>query len=381
MYLIMGHFLLFGFIIGVRGVIWADLLKHLNISESRFGIAQLLSYMIAAVLLARYTRIAHHISSKSIMLIGLGISVVGLVALATSTSFWWFLPSLLLLGTGTSSMDGALTQASIDWEHAAQRRRMNLMHSGFSAGAVLGALVSGSALGGGWSYSYVLFALAFLCFVALAATAPARYPPTARMDSVLERGTWRTVLGHATIRSLVLICLVSVVVESMIFVWSVIYLRDELHAPAVVGGVGFALFNGAMFVGRMLNASLVARYGVRTSLILSGIGLILAAVLLLLAHQVVLAIAAFGLLGLGVAGIFPTIVGAAGDILPGRSGLLTGVIMSSSYAAFMITPPIVGWIAELNSLRAAMLLILVCGAVLLFLAIRLPHFTTSENHN
>jgi MFS family permease len=195
---------------------------------------------------------------------------------------------------------------------------------------------------------------------------------------VAEQGTWRTVLGHATIRALVLICLLSVVIESVVFVWSVIYLRDELHSPAVVGGVGFALFNSAMFVGRILNTPLVARYGMRASLMFSGLGLVLAAVLLLVAHQIALAIAALALLGLGVAGIFPTIVGAAGDILPGKSGLLTGVIMSSAYVAFMVTPPIVGWIAELNSWRAAMLLVLVSGAAVLGLAARLPRLAVDR---
>jgi fucose permease len=324
------------------------------------------------LLLVQYARIAAWAPSKAIALAGLGLAGVATLALASVTSFWWFLGSLLILGAGTGSMDGALTQASLDWEQAARRRRMNVLHSGFSAGAVLGALGAGAGLGLGWSFQHVLVAQALLCLLVLAVSLPLRYPPTVRLDAATEQGGWRTVLRHASVRALVLTCLLSVVVESVVFLWSVIYLRTALGASPVVGGAGFALFNASMFMGRMLNAPLVGRYGARASLRLSGLGLVLGAVLLLAAQNVVLAVVALALLGLGVAGVFPTVVSASGDVMPGKSGILTGVIMTSAYLAFLLTPPVVGWVAELASLRAAMAIVLVCGAGIVVLTSRLP---------
>ncbi|HMM41502.1 MAG TPA: hypothetical protein PKA95_06335, partial [Thermomicrobiales bacterium] len=50
---------------------------------------------------------------------------------------------------------------------------------------------------------------------------------------------------------------------------------------------------------------------------------------------------------------------------------LTVVVMTVTYVAFMATPPAVGWIAELSSLRAAMALLPVSGVVIVWLARRL----------
>jgi fucose permease len=371
MYLLLAHFVVFGCIVGVRGVIWTDVLKMLDIGEGRFGSAQLLPFLVSTMLLVQYARIAAWAPSKAIALTGLGLAGVATLALASVTSFWWFLGCLLILGAGTGSLDGALTQASLDWEQAARRRRMNVLHSGFSAGAVFGALGAGAGLGLGWSFRQVLVAQALLCLVVLVMSLPLKYPPTVELEATTEEGGWRTVLGRGSVRALVLICLLSVVVESVIFLWSVIYLRTALGASALLGGAGFALFNAAMFIGRTLNASLVASYGARSSLQLSGVILVLGALLLMATEAISIAMAALALLGLGVAGVFPTVVSATGDVLPGQSGILTGVIMTSAYLAFLLTPPVVGWVAELASLRAAMAIVLVCGAGIVLLASRL----------
>lgn len=43
----------------------------------------------------------------------------------------------------------AANSATLDWERATGRSVMNLMHAGFSAGAVVGALVAGLLVGQG----------------------------------------------------------------------------------------------------------------------------------------------------------------------------------------------------------------------------------------
>ncbi len=59
-----------------------------------------------------------------------------------------------------------------------------------------------------------------------------------------------------------------------------------------------------------------------------------------------LAIGALLVLGLAVAGIFPTVVGEAGALVPGKSRALTGVLMTTTYVCFLLAPPVIGWLAE-----------------------------------
>src|SRR5690606_25387623 len=85
-------------------------------------------------------------------------------------------------------------------------------------------------------------------------------------------------------------------------------------------------------------------------------------------HSVPLAMLALALAGLGVAGIFPTVMSAAAGRLPDYSRELTTVVMTVTYIAFMITPPAIGWLAELSSLRTALLLLPGSGLIIVWLA-------------
>jgi MFS family permease len=323
------------------------------------------------VILLRYDRIAARVAPKLLLLGGVTLIACSLLVLVAWPSFTGFLLSLVLLGGGTGLMEGAMTQCSLDWEQAARRRGMNMLHAGFSAGAVLGAVAAGALLGWGWNYPAVLIAVAVLCAAGIAFTVPVRFPPPTRDGETTNIPGWRDVLRTGIVRMLMIILLFSLVVESVAFLWSVIYLRTELAASVEIGGAGFALFNGAMFVGRILNVPLVARYGARSSLLVSGAGLVIAGVLLLAATSLPLALMGLAMLGLGVAGIFPTVVSAAGDMLPGKSEALSAVVMTSTYLGFVLTPPAVGWIAEASSLRAALVILLVSGLGILALAFKL----------
>ena len=368
--LILGHFAVFGVVAGVRGVVWAELVEALRIGAGAFGSAQLAASLVSIGAVVLYARLAARGGARSVALAGLALMAAALLGLAGAGSLIALVAALAVLGAGTGLLDGAMIQGSVDWERAARRARMNVMHAGFSVGAVAGAIAAGVGLAAGASYGAILAGAAVLCVLVIGATLLVAYPPAGEPASEAH-GDWRVVLASAEVRALIGIVLWSIVVESVAFIWAVIYLREELGASAAAGGASFALFNATMFAGRMANAPLVARAGARVSLLASGVGIALGGVLLVVAGSVPLAMAALGLVGLGVAGIFPTVMSAAAARLPDRSRELTVVVMTVTYVAFMATPPAVGWIAELSSLRAAMALLPVSGVVIVWLARRL----------
>ena len=207
----------------------------------------------------------------------------------------------------------------------------------------------------------VLFILGVLSCLAAAATLPLRYPPVeGSAADIPRRGTTLgLLLSQRGLVALALVCMLGAVGESVANLWSVIYLHEQ--------GAG-ALLGGAMLVGRLVNAPLLNRLGPRASLLVSGAGLILAAILLLLPGGVPLAIAAFMLLGLAVAGVVPTVFTAAARLAPGQSGAIAGGILAAVYLSFMVTPPVIGWLAEFFSLQAALLTVGLSGLGMLWLA-------------
>ncbi|HCG28186.1 MAG TPA: hypothetical protein DEU95_00150 [Chloroflexi bacterium] len=367
--LILSHFALFGIIAGVRGVVWAEMVDALRIGSGAFGTAQLAASFASIAAVVLYARVAARTGTRSIALVGLALITASMLGLAGAGSLATLIVALAILGAGTGLLDGAMIQGSVDWERLARRARMNVMHAGFSIAAVVGAIGAGIGLAAGASYNALLVGAAGFSLLTFVATLFIAYPPTGE-SAREERGDWRGVLASGAVRTLIGIILFGIVVESVAFIWAVIYLREELGASAAAGGASFALFNATMFAGRLANTPLVARSGPRVSLLASGIGIGAGGLLLVVAGSVPLAMAALALVGLGVAGIFPTVMSAAAARLPDRSRELTAVVMIVTYLAFMVTPPAIGWVAELSSLRIAMILLPVSGGAIVWLAAR-----------
>ncbi len=365
------YFSLFGVIIGAQGVLWAELVSALRLSKSLFGAVQLVSPLLSVALLLAGGQLSGWAGKQRLALISLVVLAGSNLALAGAGGLLGLAGALLLAGAGNALLEISMNGATLDWEQATGRSVMNLMHAGFSGGAVLGALAAGLLLGAGWSYQAVLFLLALLCGLVLLSTLAARYPPSDAAASTQSgpRATIRLILGQRALVVLAMICILGIVGESFANLWSVIYLH-ELGAAAVVGGAAFALFNGAMFFGRLGNTWLVRRRGARVSLVASGAVMLLSALLLLLPGGVPLAIIAFMLLGLAVAGVVPTVLSAAARFAPGNTAALTGGIMAAAYSGFIICPPLTGWIADQFSLQVAMITVGLSGIAVIWLARR-----------
>ncbi len=372
--LIMGYFVLFGLTIGSQGVLWAEMIQALRISDGAFGSAQLLPPLVAVGLLLLGGPLTAMFGKKRLVLAGLVILGASSLALAAAGELWGFVGALALAGLGFGAVEMAMNSATLDWEQQTGRTVMNLMHAGFSGGAVVGALATGVLLEASLGYGQILWLHAGLCLLALLLTLPVRYPPAAPVHTTQNDpgAAVRLLTRQRLLLALAVVSMFGVVGESVANTWSVIHLRD-LGAAAFIGGAAYALFNGTMFVGRLANAPFVARAGARVSLIVSGALVVLSGALLMIPGNLPVAITAFALAGLGVAGVVPTALSAASRCAPGSSGAVTGAVMAMTYLSFVICAPLVGWLAELASLQFALLTVAASGLGILVLARSLRH--------
>jgi len=79
------------------------------------------------------------------------------------------------------------------------------------------------------------------------------------------------------------------------------------------------------------------------------------------------AIVAFALCGIGVAGVIPTVLSAAARVAPGQSGAITGAIMATAYLCFIVVPPVIGAVAVRYGLQMALVSVGASGVALLLL--------------
>jgi MFS family permease len=133
-----------------------------------------------------------------------------------------------------------------------------------------------------------------------------------------------------------------------------VYLRESLGTSSGLAAAGFAALSLAMAAGRLVADRLVARLGpvrvVRAGALVGAGGLTLG----LLVQEPAAGIAAFALLGLGLAPVVPVAFSAAGNTGLGPSGPILARVVTLGYVGSIAGPVVIGWTAEQIGLRAAL---------------------------
>jgi MFS family permease len=150
--------------------------------------------------------------------------------------------------------------------------------------------------------------------------------------------------------------------------WSAKLVRDDLAGSAALGAIAYAVFSVAMGTGRLIADRLWARWGstglLRRCGALAGLGFAAG----LAPATAPAAIAGFAALGLGLAGVVPTLFRSGADEPGVSTGPALAVVSSLGYLGFLAGPPLIGGVAQLTSLRLASSLLALAGLLVVALA-------------
>ena len=160
--------------------------------------------------------------------------------------------------------------------------------------------------------------------------------------------------------------------EGAMYNWSVLYMKQELHAAPATAALAFATFSAAMALGRVsgdairkrLSPAVVLRWG-------SYLTAFAVAIALASGNQLI-ALAGFALAGLGLANVIPVLYLAASRVPGIAPPTAIALVSGLGYVGFIAGPPIVGGIAEATSLTWAMGVVVVGSLAIALGARRLP---------
>ena len=132
--------------------------------------------------------------------------------------------------------------------------------------------------------------------------------------------------------------------------WGALLLREHLAAPATVAAAGYAGFSLAMAGGRLAGGRLLQAMGERRLLVGGATLAAAGAVAAVTTSSLVVALAGFVLVGLGLANVFPLAIGRAG-LLGGARGIALATTVG--YTGLLGGPPVIGLLAESAGLPVA----------------------------
>ncbi|ASU84400.1 MFS transporter [Nocardiopsis gilva YIM 90087] len=345
---------------------WLPAIKDgLGLSNAALGTAiaampfgALLTGMLAGPLIGRF--------GSGRVAVASGVLGAGVLPLVAAAPGWGTLAAALFaLGCADAWMDPAMNAHALRVQLRYGRSIINLFHALWSIAAVSGGLVGASMAQLGVPLPVHLGVVAVLLVAAVLAASPFLLPGPEHAERGIGGGSTqgpRELLRRArpavgALLALSLLLMLAGAIEDAAASWGAVYTHGELGAPLMLASLPFIACQSMMTVGRLTGDRLTDRFGAvavaRGGMLLAAAGMAGA----LLWPQTAPTIAGFGLVGLGVATLFPLTLAAAGEIPGVRSGDGVVIVGWLGRLGSLTLPPLVGMVADASSLGTALWLV------------------------
>lgn len=300
--------------------------------------------------------------TRTIIRSGMTLMVAGMLVMSLGlylASPVLFALGLALLGSGMGSSEVAMNVEGAIIESLMKKTVLPMMHGFFSLGTLVGAGIGLSLTA--WnvvSWGHLL--LIGLLTIAPIVIALIAVPHGVGKDNPEEAETYRP---HRPFYKDIQLLLIGFVVLAMAFAegsandWLPLLMVDGHGFSPTSGSLIYVGFTFGMTVGRFTGGWFIDRYSrvivVRACAMMGiiGIGTIVFVDSAFLAGVSVI------LWGLGTSLGFPLTISAAGDTGPDPASRVS-VVAASGYVAFLVGPPLLGFLGEHYGLRQAMLVVL-----------------------
>jgi MFS family permease len=353
-----------GFVWGTFAVLLADLSRFLDISPAPLGLA-LSGGMIASFpVMTLAGRVADLVGRRPLLIVSGVLMGIGFAWLAFVGSYVSLFTALLVLSAASGAYDVVVNAVAMDYERAAGRRRMALIHAAFSAGGAIGALLAGAVITVGVDFQLIYLAALVPLGAMILAAAITRFPPVAFSRARGEGKPYK----NLPLLLVALVAALALLAEAAMEHWSGVYLRNTLTLPALMGASGVAVYHASMAAGRLASSGIINRFGNGPTLQAAGILTAIGMAFALATSEPILVVCGFLVVGLALSAVVPIALSIAGSMLPERAGGASSVVTTVGYGGFLLGPILVGVLAEVLSLHVALGIVVIVGISIAALA-------------
>ena len=359
-------FLLRGFVQGSWYPRIPGVVAEVNVHPAQLGViffiyalGNIVAFTVAAKLIARIG------SARTQMVFALPFALI-VVAVTMAPGTIGFAIGMFVFGLFTGGFDLSTSVQGAVVERRTHRPLISALYGFFSVGALSGSLISGFLAQAG-----VDIVLQFGIIGLIAIPITLIITPNMQPDDIVP-------IGHTPSRrrlpalppkvllplGLTIVCIA--LGEETINNWAALYLRDHLDAPPAIGSAAYTAFAIATAIGRLGGDFVIYRLGIDRTLISGSLLAAFGVGFGMIINQPWAIILGYTLMGLGLAVVVPVTYRRANQLpgIPPAQAVAT--VASIGFLGFLIGPLLIGAIADLTSLRTA---IMTVSAVLFGIAL------------
>jgi predicted MFS family arabinose efflux permease len=349
---------------------WAPMVPfakiQLRLNDADLGIV-LLSLGAGAILTMPLSGfLINKYGSRLIAFIAAMVIAAILPLLLLTTTSYQLAAALFIFGAGIGSIDVAMNAQAVLVQDRFGSHIMSSFHGLFSVGGLLGSIGLGFLIKAGLSPNVAAITISGMLVVITATQIKYLLPHSeeAKMDST------NFVLPKGPVLFLGIMCFIIFLAEGSMLDWSAVFLQFSRNFDPSLSGMGYAAFSVAMAVMRLAGDGIIHKLGpakvVLYGTLLAGSGFLLA----VLAPWASTTLIGFVLVGLGAANVVPVFFTAAGRIPNIPPSIALSAVTILGYSGQLAGPALIGIIAELTSLSAALGLV---GVLLFVVAFGYKH--------
>jgi fucose permease len=295
------------------------------------------------------------------------------ISIIPFASSWYEITLLLFLfGVCDAWADTCMNVQALDIQRSYGQSLINRFHGVESIGTILGGLIAVSAIGFALSmeqFSSIIFSLSSTILISYMIF----FRQKKSQHKVVIRKKFQKYMNKSG-NNLYIIALILLVftcgIEETASIWSAIFMKDYYASSSVISGLPYLACQISMVFGRLIGDYLTNKFG---KMIILRYGVMIATLgitTVISIHSSIFSILGFSLIGLGISVTFPLILSFIGQLpnINATSGITFATWMSR--VGLLISPPLIGILADITSLRIALIVILI-GCILTQLLIRM----------
>jgi MFS family permease len=363
---------LFYFGQGVVFASWAsripDLKAVMNLSDAELGSILLALPLGQLITMPISGRLTTSFGSRRMLSIATPLYALALTIIGLATVGWQLALFLFLFGVTGNLCNIALNTQGVAGETYYGKPIMTSFHGAWSVGGFTGALLGLAMINlhlSPFHHFCIIAALALIhIFINYRFLIGWQKPKETEKQKLFTK-------PQGVLIQLGIIGFCSMATEGAMFDWSGVYFKEIVKAPHALVILGYTSFMIMMATGRFLGDKVIAKYGRKRSIQVSGVIISTGMFLSVIFPTLVPATIGFMLVGIGVSGIVPMVYSIAGTNTKVSPGIALAMVSGVSYFGFLMGPPLIGYISALSSLRYSYAVIGCFGLLITFIVAKI----------